>query len=88
MDSDEFDELMKIQKRAASRIIEETNEDDKISLMTIINELSTFKKRIPIESVILEAEQQGISEANTLSLLDQLKTDRIIKLKEGFIQFS
>ncbi len=88
MDSDEFDELMKIQKRAASRIIEESNEDDKISLITIINELSVSKKRIPVESVILEAEQQDISESTAISLLDQLKKDRIIKVEEGFIQFS
>lgn len=88
MDSEEFDELMKIQKRAASRIIQETNEDEKITLMTIINELSVSKKRLPVESVILEAEQQGVSESTTISLLDQLKRDRIIKEKEGFIQFS
>ena len=87
MDSSNFNELMRIQRMVASQIAEESDQDTKIQVMTMINELSAGKDRIPIESLIIEAGIEGISEDTVLKLVDQLKRDGIIRIpEEGFIQ--
>jgi DNA replicative helicase MCM subunit Mcm2 (Cdc46/Mcm family) len=88
LDANEFDELLKIQRMMATRIVEETSVDNKIKLLDIINDLVTpANKKVQVEQVIIEAETQGLTESEVMRLLDELKKDHLIVEPEtGFIQ--
>lgn len=78
--ADNFEKLLQIQRMMAGRIIQEQEEDLKIKILTIIGQLTTRRrKRIQKEAIILEAKNQGISENDTLNMLDKLKLERLIK---------
>jgi len=87
MDQSSFDDLLKIQRMMASKIIDETSMDAKIKLLDIISSLSTGKnKQIAIEHIILEAEAEGIQEPQTMMMLDELKRDGMVQDNgEGFV---
>ncbi|RME53025.1 hypothetical protein D6783_03115 [Candidatus Woesearchaeota archaeon] len=83
----DFDELMRIQRLMASRIAQEVDTDNTIKLLSIIRDLSPTGKKIPKESVILEARAQGMLDTEVLRLLDQLKRDDMItEPEQGYVQ--
>ncbi|MBU1201747.1 MAG: hypothetical protein KJ583_00925 [Nanoarchaeota archaeon] len=85
---DDFDRLMEIQRSMASRIRLESEVDNKIKILDILNSLSGPKgKKIQVEEVIIEAGIQGLSEAEVIATIDSLKRDRLVREPEiGFIQ--
>ena len=87
MDEAEFEELMRIQRMALRSVTNESETDDKIKLMNIINSLLTGnKKKIQKESIIIEAQLQGMTETDIDRFLELLKRDRMIKEPEpGFV---
>ncbi|KYK24694.1 hypothetical protein AYK26_06495 [Euryarchaeota archaeon SM23-78] len=88
MDEADFEELMRIQRMMARRVASESETDSKIKLMDIINELVTDKnKKVHKEAVLLEAQAQGMSEAEVDRVIRSLKDDHmIIEPEEGFIR--
>lgn len=81
-----FDELQNIQSNMASRLAREVELDKSIDLMSIIQSLIPDKTgKIPIDTIILEANYSNISEEDVLRLLDTLKRNQSIKLIEGFV---
>ena len=88
MNEEEFQDLMRQQRMLAQSIVQESSTDSKIKLLDIINELVTPKnKKIQIESVILEAANQGFTENETITLIDELKKDHVVyETEQGFLQ--
>ncbi|MBW2990616.1 hypothetical protein KY348_02835 [Candidatus Woesearchaeota archaeon] len=87
MDEAEFEELMRIQRMALRTVTNESETDDKIKLMNIINNMMTgSKKKIQKESIIIEAQLEGMGETDVDRFIDLLKKDRMItEPEEGFI---
>ncbi len=90
MDEADFNELLRIQRMVAMRIVQETSVDNKIKLLDIINGLVTDKnKKIQIEQVVIEAVNEGFTEHEVYDLIDQLKQDHLIyETAPGFLQRS
>jgi len=90
MDQTSFDDLLKIQRMMASKIMDESSMDTKIKLLSLIREMVTGKnKQISVEHIIIEAQSEGIQEYETMAVLDELKRDRMIIDKgEGFISLT
>jgi len=88
MDEADFENLMKIQRIMARRVASETETESKIKLMTIINDLVTDKnKKVHKEAVLVEAQTQGMTEAEVERVLATLKDDHMIEEPEpGFIR--
>lgn len=88
MDDSDFDRLMEIQRMTASSIRQESEVDNKIKILDIMNTLTASKgKKIQVEAVILEADNQGLAEAEVVATLDALKDDGVISEPEiGYIQ--
>ncbi|MCD6464511.1 hypothetical protein J7L02_03255 [Candidatus Woesearchaeota archaeon] len=85
--ADDFEKLLEIQRLMASRIVQEQEQDLKIKILTILGQLTTSKrKKIQKEAIIIEASLQGISEEDVLLILDKLKTEGIIKEKDGYVE--
>lgn len=84
---DDFDRLMEIQRMTADRIRQESQVDNKIKVLDILNSLASGGKRIQVEQVIVEAELEGLGEAEVMATLDQLKDDGIIRMPEaGYVE--
>ncbi|MFH1211396.1 MAG: hypothetical protein V1659_00525 [Candidatus Woesearchaeota archaeon] len=88
MNEEEFEELMRFQRTLASKIVRESEVDNKIKILTLLTDmLSGKKKRIPVESILVEAGLEGMSESEVLRTLSKLKEDNIISEPEqGFIR--
>lgn len=88
MKPNDFNDLLKIQRMMASKIMEETTVDSKIKLMDIIREMAgTKNKKLQVEEVIIEANIHGFQENETLQILEQLLTDKYITMpEEGYIK--
>ena len=88
MDEAEFEELMRRQRMALRAVTNESETDSKIKLMDIINDLVTDRNRkVQREAVIIEAESQGMDEAEVQRVLAQLKTDHmIIEPEPGYVK--
>lgn len=87
MDEAEFEEIMRIQRMALRSVTNESEQDNKIKLMTIINQMITPKKnKIQKESVLIEAQVEGMTETDIERTLAALKSDRMITEPEtGYI---
>ncbi len=87
MDDTDFDRLMQIQRMTASRIRQESEVDNKIKILDIITSLTSFKKpKVQIEEVIIEANVQGLAEAEVMATIDELKKDHLVREPEpGYI---
>jgi|TARA_B100000315_G_C14367414_1_gene491310 DNA replicative helicase MCM subunit Mcm2 (Cdc46/Mcm family) len=85
---DDFDRLMEIQKLTADRIKRESEVDNKIKILDILNELVISKgKKMQVEELIIEASIRGLSEAEVMDSLNSLKRDGLVKeLDMGFVQ--
>ncbi|MFH1589130.1 MAG: hypothetical protein ABIB43_01020 [archaeon] len=90
MDDTDFDRLMEIQRTTASSIRQESEVDNKIKILDILNELTTTKgKKVQVEEVIIEAGIQGLGEAEVLATLDALKSDGMIREPDiGYVQLT
>jgi len=88
MDQNEFNELLKIQRMMASRIIQETTVDNKIKLLDLINKLvSDHNRKVQKETIIIEAKYEGFSEEETLRLIEELINDNLILEPEiGYVK--
>ena len=79
MDPNSFEDLLRTQRMMASRIMNDASMDMKINLLELIRNLTSGKKnKIQVELVIYEAQIEGISEQDTLKLLEELKSDHLI----------
>ncbi len=83
-----FDELMKIQQQMAGRIMRENETDRKLELMDIINNLTSIRRpKVQVEQVILEAQNQGMTEDQAITTIDELLDFGFITQPEdGFVQ--
>ncbi|MBU0665860.1 MAG: hypothetical protein ABIC91_03165 [Nanoarchaeota archaeon] len=90
MDDIDFDRLMEIQRMTASSILRESEVDNKIKILDILNNLSMRKgAKIQVEAVILEAGLEGLAESEVLSTIDALKHDSlIIEPEVGYVQLT
>jgi len=84
----EFDELLRIQRMMASRIIQETTVDNKIQLLDLINKLvSDRNRKVQKESIIYEAQAEGFEESEILRLIDELIEDgMIVEPETGYVK--
>jgi hypothetical protein len=79
LDETEFDELIRIQRQMAGMIARESEVDNKIKIIEIVDSLTSPKrKKIQVETILIEAHLQGLSERETLFVIEQLKSDNII----------
>ncbi len=88
MDNNDFNDLLRIQRMMASRIIEESSVDDKIKLLDLVNKLVTDRNRkVQKETILLEAQMEGFSENETLRLLEELIVDNLlIEPEMGYVK--
>ena len=88
LDETEFDELIRIQRQMAGMIAREAEVDNKIKVIEIVDSLtSSKKKRIQVESIIIECQLQGLSEKEVLLIIEQLKDDGILlQMESGYVQ--
>jgi hypothetical protein len=88
MDEEEFQNLLRQQRFLAQSIVQESSMDSKIKLMDIINGLVTNKnKKIHIEAVVVEAVNEGMTEKEALTMIDELKADHLVyETTPGFLQ--
>ena len=87
---EDFDELLRIQRQMAGRIVQESNTDKKLQLLDIISDFCGVKnKKVQTEQVLIEATSLGWSEAEVLRLIDELVDLGYLKIpEEGFVQKS
>lgn len=88
MASEDFDELMRIQRQMAGRIVQESDDNLKLKMMDIVNDLvGNRNKPVQVELVILEADNEGIQEEDCLSVLDELvDLGFLSRPEDGFVQ--
>jgi DNA replicative helicase MCM subunit Mcm2 (Cdc46/Mcm family) len=88
MDQNEFNDLLRIQRLMASRIIQEASVDNKIKLLDLINKLITDRNRkVHREAVILEAQAEGFNEQEADRLIDELIDDGLlVEPEQGFLK--
>lgn len=88
MHNDDFNELLRIQRMMAGRIIQETTVDNKIKLLDLVNKLVTDRnKKVQKEAIIYEAQAEGFVEDEILELIDELIDDGVLAESEiGYVQ--
>jgi DNA replicative helicase MCM subunit Mcm2 (Cdc46/Mcm family) len=75
----EFDKLMNYQKMVQERLRQEQQQDKKIDLLSIINQLTQGPKNmVQKEQVLVEAASRGIPEEEVHILIAKLISDNII----------
>lgn len=88
MNPNDFDDLLRIQRMMASKLMEETTVDSKIKLMNILREMAGASgKRLQVEEIIIEANTQEFTETETIRILEDLLKDKYIESPEdGFVK--
>lgn len=87
LDDTEFEEVMKLQRRLASSMMNDYELDTKIKLLTIFDEVSGKKKKVQTEKLLIEAENQGMAEIEITATLEKLKNDGILfESQPGYLQ--
>lgn len=86
MDESDFDDIMDLQRTLAQEAAQEQETDNKIELMSLINELTDAKNMVQKEKVIIEARHKSISEETTLELIEKLKSDNFLVEKGGYLK--
>lgn len=82
----EFDELMRIQQMVTNRLSVEERMDRKLKLMELISGMvSGPDNSVMAETLRFEASQEGFSENEIERLLNELKSDGMIREQEGKI---
>ncbi len=78
----EFEELLKIQRNIAARLMQENQTDNKIKFYNLIRNLKPTLK----EQILIIAEQEGFSEEETLNLLGDLERDKMVIQDGAYIK--
>ncbi len=87
LDEKEFDDVMRLQKQMSSSVIDEFELDSKIKILTIFDEVAGSKKKIQTEKLLIEAENQGMSEFEVMSTVEKLKKDNMLfEPQPGYLQ--
>lgn len=88
MDEADFENLMRIQRMTLRSVANESETESKIKLMSIINDLVTDKnKKVHKEAVLIEAQAEGMTEAEVERDFKALKDDHlIIEPEPGFVK--
>jgi len=80
MDPNSIEDLLRVQRMMASKIMDESSMDAKIKLYDLIREMPTGKnKTLQIEQIIIVAREEGFAENETLNMIDELEKDGFIK---------
>jgi len=83
----DFEELMKIQRLVNSAVLRELEEDKTISLISMVNELTSESQPTQIEIIFVEAQGLGFDEADVLGIIEKMKKDNLIfEPSDGFVQ--
>ncbi len=78
--SDDFDDLMRVQRTMAGRLRQENEVDQKVKMLSLIQGLNPDKRgRILTEQIVVEGRQQGFTEDEVERLLDSLESDGYLK---------
>lgn len=90
MNPNDFNDLLRIQRMMASKLMEETTVDSKIKIIDLLREMAgANNKRLQVEAVIIEANAEGFSESETIRILEDLLKDKFIESPEdGFIKIT
>lgn len=84
MNEDDFQEILRVQQMMSQRLMQEQRVDRKIDLLNSINELTDGgRKRVQTEAVLIQAQLEGISEQETLQVLDELERDHMVKRSQA-----
>lgn len=84
---DDFN-IDQIQRNIALRLARETRMDRTIDVMSIIQSLvPDAKGRISTESILIEAQHQGMTEDQVDATLQELERNRTITIGDGYIIF-
>lgn len=87
LDGTDFEDVMRLQKRLASSMLDEFELDSKIKLLTIFDEIAGNKKKIQTEKMLIEAENRGMSELEVTSVIEKLKRDGLLfEPQTGYLQ--
>ena len=87
LDESEFDEVIKLQKQLASSMVDDFELDSKIKILTLLDEIVGKKKKVQTEKMLIEAENQGMSEMEVMATIEKLKKDGLIfEPQPGYLQ--
>ena len=88
MNPNDFDDLLRIQRMMASKIMDESNVDSKIKIMDLLREMAGSKnKKLQVEEILIETQAQGFGEGETIRILEDLLKDKFITSpEEGFVK--
>lgn len=79
MDEASFEELLRIQNNMASLVVQEAEVDSKIKVLTIIDAITGGKKKkVQTEHLLIECQNEGMSENEAMRTLDTLRSDGLI----------
>jgi len=86
MSIEEFEEIMNLQRKMASRVVEENELDLQLKLLDIVNSLVKDKnKQVSIAQIVAVAAIEGISEDETTRLLNVLENmGHLRQISRGF----
>lgn len=86
MDTDEFDELLRIQRLVTDRLSVEAKMDRKIKLLDLISSMVSGRDRsVQKEVVLYESVAEGYTEDDTERLISELVSDNFIRVSNGKI---
>ena len=87
LDESEFDEVIKLQKQLASSMVDDFELDSKTKILTLLDEIVGKKKKVQTEKMLIEAENQGMSEMEVMATIEKLKKDGLIfEPQPGYLQ--
>jgi DNA replicative helicase MCM subunit Mcm2 (Cdc46/Mcm family) len=87
LDEKEFDDVMRLQRQLSSSMIDEFELDSKIKVLTIFDEVAGSKKKVQTEKLLIESENQGMSEFEVMSTIEKLKKDGLVyEPQPGYLQ--
>lgn len=87
LDETGFEELLRIQRQMAGALVRESEVDNKIKIIEIVDSMTTAKrKKLHVENILIEAQLQGLPEKETLVTIESLKDDGIlVETEPGFV---
>jgi len=87
LDGTDFEDVMRLQKRLASSMLDEFELDSKIKVLTIFDEIAGSKKKVQTEKLMIEAENHGMGEFEITSIIEKLKRDGLLfEPQQGYLQ--
>ncbi len=88
MSPDNFDELMRIQRRMQKKIEEERQVDNTVDFMMLINEIAPHSgQKIQKEKLLIEGSMRGYTETYINDMINKLIRERMLFMPEpGYVQ--